>query len=385
MVTALYEKPANRYRALVVDDSRIARNVLARLLTRLGYDVDAAHSAESALKQLAGALPDVVFMDHALPGMDGLEAVRRLRGQPRTARLPIVMYTSQESDAFARRADAAGADAVYPKSAGDSVLRDILTRLELVPVRPSTTSARREPAEGKQPAVGPRKITRADLVKLLEPSLAAHHAKLHQDLLAEFVILERYEERMRGELFARVDALTNRATDRLDRSFAERRREHERERQRSGRRWWGMAAAVTIAVGASLAISWTIAQQNFRLELQNASMLAALGAQDQAISELGTNLLELRPLYDGALAATTPAVGATDATTSVPATDETPTAAASLVAELQSMGILGPVRIETSAGSFCVTSTAQGFRLEVSNLALEDCEALPWRLTATNW
>ena len=49
------------------------------------------------------------------------------------------------------------------------------------------------------------------------------------------------------------------------------------------------------------------------------------------------------------------------------------------------MGILGPVRIETSAGSFCVRSTSNGFQFEVSNLALQDCEALPTRLAAATW
>ncbi len=49
------------------------------------------------------------------------------------------------------------------------------------------------------------------------------------------------------------------------------------------------------------------------------------------------------------------------------------------------MGILGPVRIETGAGSFCVRSTSAGYRIEVSNLGIEDCEALPMRLTAATW
>jgi len=53
-----------------------------------------------------------------------------------------------------------------------------------------------------------------------------------------------------------------------------------------------------------------------------------------------------------------------------------------LVDELQSMGILGPVRVETAAGSFCVTSAPGGFGIEASNLALEQCEPLPVPLSA---
>jgi hypothetical protein len=62
-----------------------------------------------------------------------------------------------------------------------------------------------------------------------------------------------------------------------------------------------------------------------------------------------------------------------------------PSAAGALVAELQSMGILGSVRIETSAGSFCVGSTLDGFQLQASAAALEDCEVLPVMLSTASW
>lgn len=392
MATALNQTPVNRRSALVVDDSRIARNVLSRLLMKLGFDVEVAHSAESALKQLAGPLPDVVFMDHALPGMDGLNAVSRLRAQTRTARLPIVMYTSQDSDAFASAASTVGADDVYPKTAEHSVLRNILTRLSLIPDRPVEQSAKSavnrppgKPAPRQPAAPRTRKLTRGDLVKLLEPSLAAHHAKLHQDLLAEFAILERYEERMRRDLFARVDALASHATDSVDHSFAERRIEREHERRGRTRRWWAAAAVAMIALGASVALSWTVAQRNQQLELQGASMLAAIEAQQEAISDLNSSLLEVSPTFDSERVVAQTGISPADRDTADSLAEQDPTAAAALVAELQAMGILGPIRIETSAGSFCISSTTKGFQIEVSNLALEHCETLPLRLAATNW
>jgi hypothetical protein len=64
---------------------------------------------------------------------------------------------------------------------------------------------------------------------------------------------------------------------------------------------------------------------------------------------------------------------------------EPPTAVGALVAELQGMGILGSVRIETAAGSFCVGSSAGGFRMESSGQVLEDCEVLPVLLSTANW
>ena len=66
-------------RALVVDDSKSARVVLSRMLERYGIEVDAAESAEAAIEYLTRNKPDVIFMDHMMPGMDGFQAVRPLK------------------------------------------------------------------------------------------------------------------------------------------------------------------------------------------------------------------------------------------------------------------------------------------------------------------
>src|SRR5210317_1249221 len=104
MATEASEIPWRSLRALVVDDSQIARYILSGQLAEMGFEVDVAESAENALALLERGLPDIVFMDHLLPGIDGLEAVRSLRGQIRTSSLPIVMYTSQDSEGFVDRA-----------------------------------------------------------------------------------------------------------------------------------------------------------------------------------------------------------------------------------------------------------------------------------------
>jgi len=102
-------------RALVVDDSRSARAFLARILERHEIAVDAAESAEAAIEYLARNKPDVIFMDHMMPGMDGFQAVQSIKNNPRTAAIPILMYTSQEGDLYAGQARALGADGVLPK------------------------------------------------------------------------------------------------------------------------------------------------------------------------------------------------------------------------------------------------------------------------------
>ncbi|MCC7464383.1 MAG: response regulator [Gammaproteobacteria bacterium] len=118
--------------ALIVDDSRSARSVLARMLERHGLDVDTAESAEDAIKYLAKHRPDVIFMDHLMPGMDGLQAVQAIKNDPRTATIPILMYTSQAGDVYLSQARALGAVGVLPKQTRIADVSRALERLHLI-------------------------------------------------------------------------------------------------------------------------------------------------------------------------------------------------------------------------------------------------------------
>ena len=92
--------------ALIVDDSKSARTVLAQTLEQYAIEVDMAESAEEALEYLKTQRPDAIFMDHQMPGMDGLQAVRIIKNDPRTATIPIIMYTSQEGELYVGQARA---------------------------------------------------------------------------------------------------------------------------------------------------------------------------------------------------------------------------------------------------------------------------------------
>src|SRR5215510_8169201 len=119
-------------RALVVDDSKSARAFLARILERHEFFVDAAESAEAAIEYLARNKPDIIFMDHMMPGMDGFQAVQTIKNNPRTAAIPILMYTSQEGDLYAGQARALGAEGVLPKQIKPSDVTKMLFQLRLV-------------------------------------------------------------------------------------------------------------------------------------------------------------------------------------------------------------------------------------------------------------
>ena len=87
---------ARRGRILVVDDQRANVEMLAELLRSRGYLVDGAYDGESALAKIAEMKPDLVISDIRMPGVDGYELTQRLRGEPATELLPVVLVTSLE-------------------------------------------------------------------------------------------------------------------------------------------------------------------------------------------------------------------------------------------------------------------------------------------------
>jgi CheY-like chemotaxis protein len=119
-------------RALVVDDSKSARAFLSRILERHEITVDAAESAEAAIDYLTRTKPDVIFMDHMMPGMDGFQAVQTIKNNPRTSSIPILMYTSQEGDLYLGQARALGAEGVLPKQIKQADVTRMLFQLQLV-------------------------------------------------------------------------------------------------------------------------------------------------------------------------------------------------------------------------------------------------------------
>lgn len=91
--------------ALLVDDSKVARFALSKLLENHDMHVNMAGSAEEALDFLnSNEHPDVIFMDHLMPGMNGVEATKAIKSNPKTAGIPIIMCTSQKSSSFTTEA-----------------------------------------------------------------------------------------------------------------------------------------------------------------------------------------------------------------------------------------------------------------------------------------
>jgi CheY-like chemotaxis protein len=174
-------------RALVVDDSKSARAFLTRILERYELAVDGVESAEQAIQYLTIQRPDVIFMDHLMPGMDGFQAVQAIKNNPRTATIPIMMYTSQEGELYLSQARALGAIGVLPKQIKHADVSHVLEQLHLLgQPQPELLSAEAEhmphdtapPPDTTVERRGPNRPKTAPLppdMRLVLEGMLAHH------------------------------------------------------------------------------------------------------------------------------------------------------------------------------------------------------------------
>jgi CheY-like chemotaxis protein len=190
-------------RALIVDDSRSARVILSRMLEGYGLQVDSSESAEHALEYLRQTRPDVIFMDHLMPGMDGFQAIQAIKGNPDTAMIPVVMYTSQEGELYVSQARALGAVGVLPKTVKQADVSRVLYQLRLLPERREQRAPAQAYAAPEANAI--RTPTQAIVLGEMEaairtvtaPLLKEHNSEMRRFVLAS---LEAFARRIGTEM-----------------------------------------------------------------------------------------------------------------------------------------------------------------------------------------
>jgi DNA-binding response OmpR family regulator len=97
-------------RVLVVEDSADIADLIAHYLERAHHDVERLASGADALARVRARAPDLIILDIMLPGVDGFEVCRALRGDPTTASVPIIMLTARGEEADRVRGLELGAD-----------------------------------------------------------------------------------------------------------------------------------------------------------------------------------------------------------------------------------------------------------------------------------
>jgi EAL domain-containing protein (putative c-di-GMP-specific phosphodiesterase class I)/DNA-binding response OmpR family regulator len=125
-----HEEVVHTKTVLVVDDDKIVRELLATVLAEAGYDVRTVGDGVAALDALAGADADLVLLDQHLPGLTGVEVLRRLRATPAGRTLPVILVTG--ADAVDDRVNglAAGAnDYVVKPFSSDELLARVRAQL----------------------------------------------------------------------------------------------------------------------------------------------------------------------------------------------------------------------------------------------------------------
>lgn len=127
-------------KALIVDDSVSARFALTRALEPFQLDLTAAKTGEEALETAAAGRFDVIFMDHVLPGLSGLDTVEKIRVINGYEYTPIIMCSSNDSPEYQQEAHQRGANAVLGKPPEPAALAQVMDEL-LKPVLAEAATA----------------------------------------------------------------------------------------------------------------------------------------------------------------------------------------------------------------------------------------------------
>jgi CheY-like chemotaxis protein len=419
-------------RALIVDDSRSARVILSRMLEQHDLTVDTAESAEQALEYLQRSRPDVIFMDHLMPGMDGFQAVQTIKADPLTATIPLMMYTSQEGELYVSQARALGAVGVLPKTVRPVDVSRILYQLHLLPDRrtqrtalfPGPAAAAAQAAEsapddaaiaaalaathpaepalgqtgdllsstGTRPALGaaPLAASPAAAAMAFTPAVASElQVSLRNSLSLQ---LKDQLGEQRRFMLATFEAFARRLNAEMKEGIARLPSPPSPESllpPQPPRQWWPVLLTALFAAVPALVlgyVAWTASATNAGLQRELADARAATArakaAALVAAASASATMASAAPL------AAMPAAGESGAATGPVATEYVPYGEAplsgnrlerlrALTSTLEAQQFKGHVRIETYVGDFCLAgSSNEGFAPAETAVAANKCDVV---------
>lgn len=364
-------------RALIVDDSKSARIVLSRMLQKYSIEVDTAESAQSAIDYLVHHRPDVIFMDHLMPGMDGFQAVQAIKNNPRTATIPIMMYTSQEGELYVGQARALGAVGVLPKLVKPVDVSKVLYQLHLLPDRrdstpPAFVAVNFPPTARKDDTQAPDLLP-ADWHQQLEAALRNHDAELRRFVMAT---LDSQADRIAGD----VRTILN-ETPALSRP------------PRVPPYWWIAGALAALLLSTTLVGLYlkgrdqgrVLVAENARLQQANSQLALAMErlTHTPVAGELPSEAVGLAPASTGAPPGARAAASESETRVEPVPYGEPPLALARVdalrdhLARLQQQPFSGTVRVSVYRGRFCLSGNAtEGYALAPPELPLSKCDQM---------
>jgi len=355
--------------ALIVDDSKSARVVLKRMLETHDLEVDTAVSAEDALVYLNDHRPDVIFMDHLMPGMDGFEAVSAIKNNPDTATIPIMMYTSQEGEVYVGQARALGAVGVLPKQVEPVEVSKVLKSLRVigsnVERRVQKDNVEASSASGEFPNL---ERLDQDLRTLIQDLFEQQRAVLRRDLLDSY---ETIATRVADEIRApEPEVIEAEPVDRDD---------NVPPRLQIAVAILSLAALVFAGLYWQRERSWqNLQQQNTTLQQMYAEQ-QALGDEDKL--QVQQQIRDYQRSLGTAYTVTVNTIEWAANQSSAYDIDELPlddfrlSVLEELSDRLSAIDFSGLVRIETYVGDFCMSSAgADGYRLTDAELTTLQCD-----------
>jgi len=373
------------------------------MLEQHNLDVDTAESAEQALEYLTTHRPDVIFMDHLMPGMDGFQAVQAIKNNPRTATIPIMMYTSQEGDLYVGQARALGAMGVLPKQLKPVDVSKVLYQLNLMPDR-HEAELPRVAAEARIPSVvviGESAMAQgssqygASYARPETPAARPAAAELRAQL--ESIIKEQTTE-LRRFVIASLDSYASRVVSDLrgvhPEPVLEANDELPPEPKHTTRNLAVAATVLLIGLGAGLlwlgleqkqlnerylalqAQAATLEQGNRQLTTMVAQLTDTL-AQRGAPAVAGLPAMAVTPqaLTDVTSASTAPLTVESIPYGEVPLAGSRVDFVRTYLSQLSAQSFHGMVRIEIFPGRFClVGNPTDGYSAAPEELAYSRCE-----------
>ncbi len=120
-------------RVLVVDDDEVIRQLITLNLELEGFEVHEASDGQDALSKVVAIDPAVITLDIMMPNLDGWDAAARLRSDPATSHIKVVLLSARAQEADVRRGTRLGVDAYLTKPFDPDDLVDVVRRLAGVP------------------------------------------------------------------------------------------------------------------------------------------------------------------------------------------------------------------------------------------------------------